>query len=1239
MRIGLGYNFSANTKAFNKNVAALNTSISDLNASIQSMLKGVGNASKGSTKAIKNTSNALRVASDDATRLANDGETAVTKLAKLFDALDPTDLVRAPFDKAQDLINKLSESRGQFTSSITQAAIQFDKGFAGMAANAGLFGKELRKAEGQISSAARSLNMDAGELGKNFLALRKVGITPEDLGLNGLQDLGRVLEVTGLSGEDLGNVFTNLTRSYGFTKEGAVGFLDTFTQQVTALGIGTEAFGGLVGMMSTMDEAFATTLKAEGPEAVQKMILATTRLGASMTTAIGGTQQENLTHAIDLFKNLTENANKLPKMMAGLEESFSDLATELGVALPGGFSEALDALKQGAEDPELFAANMAKLYSELKKGGPKNEVLLQRLKNTVSQELGPSFEYFFEAGDSAVAVLESMKKPIEGGVKSLRELGKEGYRTGLTLDDQLARIRENFEHTFKSIAYPDAREFVKSQRAAYAEVGAAVKTLAEGKGLDVFTKQLQSLGASQEQIAGVNDTLSKLTRAASLMQSGGLAAALQPFIGDTGKLSVAISGIGAASEAFSPLSEFLASVGINVSDLLVPFTYLKNLLLAGGPFGMLTPMLTALGPWGIGIGAVVVAVGALTAAMWGADEAMSGAFGPIAQGIVTKIRDTLLEGVAFLQGFLTEQLTKAMEVDPKQIADRITNSISLAIASLSAYLNGESASSPLGTALLKLLGTAKDLALRVRDIVERVIDEVPWAALTKSLLSVVVPWLKDSRWSAFTDGDNWGMLGSFLMETLVHGITRQFTMTVGVISGIRDVLTYAIENLTEFLYDKGVEIVAWISRIFYGEEESTAWLEQASSFKQTFGGVYDWLKSLGASLDETFFGAVSDAFDFVLASIPNLTSLTDWLSEASVLAKSFGETAGEYFDLYVRNIKDSLGTVLPLVSPLFAMLKMLWGGDEAAQGTSWWDSITSSISEATALIDPFYGWLMSINAMMSGVFAPPRASGSLAGSMKPIMTLGEYFKTLWPEVERLIGEVKKAYVDFYGKLIQSWPKIQATITSSLASIFAAVTSLKDKLIEVFNKLFSAESPLLALFRLFVSNAKTSFQVFYDLVASFPSAVVSAFEWIAESIGAILSKGAELVQEHFGSVTDALYGIFESILDVFVSIFGKVTATIDGIASVFRSLSLGNILGIKTTGTNSTSSDASAQATYDANLAKGNAQGIMAQLKAEGDQTRAVLRDILSAIRGGQLQAIPASRPGIVQGPSAATARR
>jgi phage-related protein len=1238
MRIGLGYNFSANTKAFNKNVAALNTSISDLNASIQSMLSGVASASKGSTRAIKNTSSALRGASDDATRLANDGETAVTKLAKLFDALDPTDLVRAPFDKAQDLINKLSESRGQFVSSITQAAIQFDKGFAGMAANAGLFGKELRRAEGQISSAARSLNMDAGELGKNFLALRKVGITPEDLGLNGLQDLGRVLEVTGLSGEDLGNVFTNLTRSYGFTKEGAVGFLDTFTKQVTALGIGTEAFGGLVGMMTTMDEAFATTLKAEGPEAVQKMILSATRLGAAMTTAIGGTQQENLTHAIDLFKNLSENANVLPKMMAGIDGEFGPLLQKLAVGLPGGFSEAMDALKKGTDDPLTFAKNMTKLYSDLKKGGPRNDVLLQQLSDTVTQELGPGFEYFFEAGDNAVAALEAMQKPIEGGIKSLRELGKEGYRTGLTLDDQLARIKENFEHTFKSIAYPDAREFVKSQRAAYAEVGAAVKTLAAGKGLDLFTKQLQSLGASQEQIAGVNDTLSKLTRAASLMQSGGLAAALQPFIGDTGKLSVAISAIGAASEAFSPLSEFLASVGINVSDLLVPFTYLKNLLLAGGPFGMLTPMLAALGPWGIGIGAVVVAVGALTAAMWGVDEAMSGAFGPIAQNIVTKIRDTLLEGVQFLQGFLTEQLKKAMEVDPKLIADRITNSISLAVASLSAYLNGESASSPLGSALMGLLGTAKDLALRVRDIVERVIDEVPWAALTKSLLSVVVPWLKDSLWSAFTNGDNWLMLGSFLMETLVHGITRQFTMTFSVISGIRDVLTYAIENLTEFLFDKGVEIVAWISRIFYGEEESNAWLEQAASFKQTFGEVYDWLKSLGASLDETFFGAVSDAFDFVLASIPNLTSLTDWLSEASVLAKSFGETAGEYFDLYVRNIKDSLGTVLPLVSPLFAMLKMLWGGDEEAQGTSWWDSITSSISEATSLIDPFYGWLMSINAMMSGVFAPT-AQGNLSATFDPLKEIGDYLVEIWPTVASYIDAAVTAFSSFYNKLVAAWPQTKETILISLATIFQSVTSLKDKLIEVFNKLFSAESPLLALFRLFVNNAKTSFQVFYDLVTGFPAAVVSAFEWIAESIGAVLSKGAELVQDHFGSVTDALYGVFESILDVFVGVFGKVTATIEGIADVFRSLSLGSILGIKTTGTNSTSSDASAQATYDANLAKGNAQGIIAQLKSEGDQTRAVLRDILSAIRGGQLQAIPSARPGIVQGPAAATPRR
>jgi len=549
----------------------------------------------------------------------------------------------------ESVVQSMTSGDGNFTGPITQAVTEFDKGFAGMAARSGLVGKELKKVEGQVFSTARALNMDAGQLGENLLSLKKVGLTPQDLGLDSLADLGRVLEVTGWSGEQLGKIFTDMTKGYGFTNEEAKAFLDTLTQQSTALGMGSEVFGSLEGMLQSLDDKYAKTLMSEGPEVVKQALLSMNALAAGMTKTVGGTFQDNLQNAQKLFETLQDEANVLPSMMAGLGGEFGDLASQLGMSLSGGFMEAQDLIKQGANDPLAFAQGIAQMYDEIsKQGGPQAQQILMRLRNTVTDQLGSSFEYLFEAGGNAVATLKQMRETPKGGIKSLQELGKAGYRTGRTLDESLQMIKEGFAETWKSIGYGGAAKYIERQRKAYADMGKTVKELAGGKGIPYLNGLMGKLGVSEENQKNTNKFLGDLTQAFSLFESDGLGAALEPFLGEKmgGQYGLVISELGDLVGASVPVLTMLGALGFRFSSLLAPIQWLLAPIgtLAGAVATLLGPELALLA---VVLGTVVIAVVLFTAAM-------NGVFGETVQKWTKSIEDGLIKGLIYVMQKLSD---------------------------------------------------------------------------------------------------------------------------------------------------------------------------------------------------------------------------------------------------------------------------------------------------------------------------------------------------------------------------------------------------------------------------------------------------------------------------------------------------------------------------------------------------------------------------------------------------------
>ena len=658
---------------------------------------------------------------------------------------------------------------GELDSAIDMMAIDFDKGFAGMAAKAGLFGKDMRAAEREIFGAAFALNEDAASAGEAFLALKKQGITAQDLlgDEADFKDVIRVLDVTGLEAAELAEVFQSLSKSYSFGAGGAREFLDELTQQSTAYGLGTEAFATLTSQMETMDSAFSKTFMSEGPDAVRGAAKGMLELAAAMVEATGVDPQSAMTQSIELFSKLQEEANVLPSMMAGMSSEFGNIANEIGIIKPGGFQEALEMIKDGAKDPASFAKSMGSLYDMIaKEGGPKSEVMLQRMSAMISENLGPDFVFLAESGMNVARVLEGLPDPAEAGIKSLRELGREGHRTGLGLEGGLERVRMAFDDTFKNISDVQTGAFVEKQTEAYGKLGKRLTEWGDRKGPLGFV----------------------ITRMSLFSRVG--AAALLPM----NEMGAAIGMLGAGmvdlATTMLPLVALLSSMGLNFGAIGAKLAFLVK-----GPIAMvrfaLYPLIALLGTLSTPVLVVIGVVAALAAAFGGLYLAMTGKLGKKLKTFGDWVGEKLSAGFGKAADFLNGLSDRMEKLDPKKLVDAMMGGIRKAVDAVRGAFSGggdrttvdsiSGAASAFWEALVRVFGESARLASGlVREISGRIYDAVSNFDWRQSATGVV-----DGIYDAVSSlsGRIYDAVSSFDWSRAATGVVDGFVSAVGSLSG------------------------------------------------------------------------------------------------------------------------------------------------------------------------------------------------------------------------------------------------------------------------------------------------------------------------------------------------------------------------------------------------------------------------------------------------------------------------
>ncbi len=379
-----------------------------------------------------------------------------------------------------DKLDDIGSSAGsaQMTTGLEQTMIGFDKVSSVAGASMGMAGKALGKFKKDAHSMAYSLNTDIGGVVKAFQAVHASRLNIKELGLE-MKDLVKIQEVTGVDAEKLVDVYKSLQSSYGLTAKQSKNLLDQIVAQGQAMGFGVEMFQQVPDILSKMDEAFAATLKEEGPEAIYKTMKAISMLGSVAQKTMGGTIPENTAMAMQVFEKLSGAEDKFRKMTSGLAQYLPEFYEQMSLA----GVDVTSIFKLMKDDPLEFTINMRKMIKAVRETGDVGA--LDRLKKTV-RDLGPQFTVLVEQTGSVGAEIDKMlassKSPVRNAENALRDLARSSYKTGLSIDDHLSRIRESFSTKFNLIARKDAWLFVKRQRRTFGALAKTMQDLGKDKG-------------------------------------------------------------------------------------------------------------------------------------------------------------------------------------------------------------------------------------------------------------------------------------------------------------------------------------------------------------------------------------------------------------------------------------------------------------------------------------------------------------------------------------------------------------------------------------------------------------------------------------------------------------------------------------------------------------------------------------------------------------------------------------
>lgn len=469
-------------------------------------------------------------------------------------------------ESLEGLADRAGALAGEVTStSMESFGAEFSQTYRAATAGLGVFQGAVDEVRGEISSLSFNLGVDATEMTAYAATVARTGRNVEDFGLN-MRAVAGSIQAGILSGQDLGNVLTGLAEGYDLGTEGAARLLDRVTAIGERFGSGADAARAMPEVLSAIDE-----VASRFPEIGENVDTATEsiiRLGLAEQQRLGGTFQDGVQNAINVFNQLGETRGEVEGLVSGLNSEFPTLAAR--IAEIGGIDMSMDSIMQ---DPVRFAASMASMYNQLEP----NSVEAMRLRD-VLQGMGPSFQFLIQGGEESERALAAAMETIEGTEGAFNRMARAASGSTRTFAESMELLEEGFRHRVDRMArrhYPNfERNVIERQREAYDRLEERIRNFTDSKG-PMGAMGRSFLAFRRGGVQGLAIALeTELSR--SFPRLGEAISDTLPVVGD-----MAGEMLDMASNAF-PAIAAMQSLGINTRILAAPLRLATNPLVLFG---------------------------------------------------------------------------------------------------------------------------------------------------------------------------------------------------------------------------------------------------------------------------------------------------------------------------------------------------------------------------------------------------------------------------------------------------------------------------------------------------------------------------------------------------------------------------------------------------------------------------------------------------------------------------------
>jgi hypothetical protein len=364
------------------------------------------------------------------------------------------------------------------TSSLEGQAVSAGKSAREMGAQFGYTGKDLDKFTSKATAMSISMNVGADAAAK---ALRGWDEAKKDLqavGFTSAQGLVKFTESFGVSADTLRNTTMQMRREFGLTDDEIANIVGSTAKMGQVTGDVPAAMNELPEVMKRMREQ-ASLMGVELEGAKLAGFAAQTNALASGFMQMGQNSDDARAQATQFASALVQSENQFAGMFAGVQNELPEFVKELAITT-GDANKAFELMESG---PAGFVQGMTDMVAAAKKNGTLTDDQMNfvrlRMEKVLGADAAATMTNFFRSADANT--LKVMQSTAEA-TNNLEKMGKEAFRTGRTMQDELEFATERMFDKFRALGKPAARKWLKDTQKAMSQFGDQIKTLGKDKG-------------------------------------------------------------------------------------------------------------------------------------------------------------------------------------------------------------------------------------------------------------------------------------------------------------------------------------------------------------------------------------------------------------------------------------------------------------------------------------------------------------------------------------------------------------------------------------------------------------------------------------------------------------------------------------------------------------------------------------------------------------------------------------